>query len=212
MPRPRRYAPPDSILHVVNRGNDRKLLFGTRREYEDFLRLVARTKERAPMRLLAYCLMPNHWHLVLWPESARAVSAFCHRLCTIHSIRHRRKTNTIGHGHLYQGRYHSVVVESARQYYQVMRYVEANALRAGLVDRAQAWRWSSLADRTGADRGLLDAGPLPLPPGWADLVNQSLPQEVLEETRDLLRGTRRRNRRLLTSGAQNLHQNGWVGA
>lgn len=189
MPRPRRHAPPDSVLHVVNRSNDRRLLFGTDREYEDFLDLVAGTKGRSPIRLLAYCLMPNHWHMVVWPESARAVTAFCHRLCSMHAIRHRRGTNTIGHGHLYQGRYHSRIIESERQYYQVMRYVEANALRAGLVDRAQAWRWSSLAERIDTDRGLLDAGPVALPSGWVALVNESLPREVLVATRDLLHGS-----------------------
>ena len=140
MARPRRYTPPDSVLHLVNRGNDRKRLFEADREYEEFLRLVAEVKERCPMRLLAYCVMPNHWHMVVWPEPGQSVTAFCHRLCTIHAIRHRRETGTIGNGHLYQDRYHSFAIESERQYYAVMRYVEANGARSrpGRARRAVA--------------------------------------------------------------------------
>jgi putative transposase len=199
MPRPRRYTPPDSVLHLVNRGNDRKLLFEADREYEEFLRLVAATKERCPMRVLAYCLMTNHWHMVVWPGSAQSVSAFCHRLCTVHAIRHRRDTDTVGHGHLYQHRYHSFVIESERQYFTVMRYVEANAVRAGVVPEAHLWRWSSLAERGGVNRELLSPGPLPLPEGWVDLVNQSLPPDVLAETRARLRRTRPYDLRVIRS-------------
>ena len=115
MARPRRFTPPDSVLHLVNRGNDQKQLFGGAREYEEFLNLVAAVKVRCPMRLLAYCLMPNHWHMVVWPEPGQSVAAFCHRLCTIHAIRHRRETGTVGFGHLYQHRYHSFAIESERQ-------------------------------------------------------------------------------------------------
>jgi putative transposase len=190
MSRPRRYTPPGSVLHLVNRGNDRKLLFATDRAYEEFLSLVAATQERCPMRLLAYCLMPNHWHMVVWPNATQSVRAFCHRLCTVHAIRHRRDTGTVGHGHLYQHRYHSCAIESERQYFAVLRYVEANAMRAGLVPEAQLWRWSSLAERGGLHRDLLSPGPVPLPSQWASLVNEPLPLDVLEETRARLRRTR----------------------
>ncbi|MGE0464713.1 MAG: transposase [Vicinamibacterales bacterium] len=197
MPRSRRYTPPDSILHLVNRGNDRKRLFHADRDYEAFLELISETRTRCPMRLLAYCLMPNHWHMVVWPDAAQAVSAFCHRLCTVHALRHRRDTQTLGHGHLYQHRYHSFAVESERQYYLVMRYVEANPVRAGLVDQAQLWKWSSLAEREGCERGLLHPGPLPLPSGWAALVNEALPRETLDETRARLQRTKPYDLRVL---------------
>jgi putative transposase len=197
MPRPRRYTPSGSIQHLVNRGNDRKRLFETDREYEEFLTLIATTKERRPIRLLAYCLMPNHWHMVVWPESTESISAFCHRLCSVHAIRHRRDTDTVGHGHLYQHRYHSFAIESERQYFTVMRYVEANAVRARLVPEAHLWRWSSLAERGGVDRGLLAPGPLPLPDDWVDLVNESLSPDVLAETRARFHRTRPRGLRVI---------------
>lgn len=183
MPRPRRHVRPDAVLHVVNRGNDRKLLFSTPRHYDAFLDLIAEVKERCPLRILAYCLMPNHWHLVAWPSGAGDLSAFCHRLCCIHSIRHRRNTGTIGDGHVYQDRYHAFHVRSERHYFQVRRYVEANALRAGLVTRAEDWRWSSVHERAATRPRLLDAGPLPLPPNWIELVNEILPSDVLAALR-----------------------------
>ena len=126
------------------------------------------------------------------------MSAFCHRLCTIHAVRHRRETGTVGFGHLYQHRYHSFAIESERQYYAVMRYVEANAARSGLVALAEHWRWSSLAERCGPDRGLLAPGPLDLPKGWAALVNEGLPPDVLAETRARFHRTRPYDLRLLT--------------
>ena len=198
MPRPRRYTPADSVLHLVNRGNDRKRLFETAREYEEFLNVVAQVKARCPLRLLAYCIMPNHWHMVVWPEPKQSVAAFCHRLSTIHAIRHRRETGTVGHGHLYQDRYHSFAIESERQYFAVMRYVEANGARSGLVGRAEDWPWSSLAERCGTDRGLLAPGPLALPERWAALVNERLPDDVLAETRARFHQTRPIDLRRLT--------------
>lgn len=192
MPRPRRHTPPGSVLHVINRGNDRQRLFDTADDYEEFLKLMSWAKARSPVRILAYCLMINHWHQVLWPESGHAVSAFLHRLCTSHSIRRRKATGTVGEGHIYQSRYHSFAVVSERQYFNVLRYVEGNALRSGLVADARQWRWSSLAEREGRSRGLLDNGPLPLPPDWATLVNEGLPLPFLMETRDSVKRTRPR--------------------
>jgi putative transposase len=171
------------VLHLVNRGNDRKLLFTSPDEYEDFLGIIDAAKSRGRLRLIAYCLMPNHWHLLVWPETATDVSSFCHWVGSVHGLRHRRATQTIGRGHLYQDRYHSFAVESERQYYEVIRYVEANPVRAGLVAAAADWPWSSLTDRLRTRRGLLNLGPLPLPPEWETLVNQSLPQDVLDDLR-----------------------------
>jgi putative transposase len=184
MPRPQRIAPAGTVLHLVNRGNDRKVLFPTATEYEAFLTLLAETKRQCPLRILAYCLMPNHWHLVVWPAPGQQVVAFFHRLCTTHAVRHRRDTASIGEGHLYQGRYRSFAVESERQYYHVLRYVEGNALRAALVSRAEDWRWSSLPERLGQLRAVLDPGPLALPPDWVAHVNQRLPPEVLADLRE----------------------------
>lgn len=197
MPRPKRHVRPDAVLHLVNRGNDRKLLFASPPEYEDFLSLLAEVRNRCPLRLLGYCLMPNHWHLLVWPSGAGEVSSFCHRLSCVHSIRHRRKTGTTGEGHVYQDRYHAFEVRSERQYFEVLRYIEANAVRSGLVTRAEEWPWSSLHERYGVDRQLLVPGPLQLPTGWVELVNQLLPADVIATLRARRqRGTDADGRRL----------------
>ena len=186
MPRPKRFLPPDSVLHAINRGNDRRCLFDSSRDYGGFLELVAWAKQQTPMRILAYCLMPNHWHFVLWPETADAVSLFFHRLCTTHSIKRRRETGTIGQGHIYQNRYHGFVIESEAYYLRALRYVESNPLRAGLVSTAADWPWSSLQERLGERRSLIEDGPLRLPDNWAKSVEGSLPTDFLEDIRSRL--------------------------
>ena len=96
------------------------------------------------MRVLSWCLMPNHWHLVLWPREDGQLSRFMLRLCTAHVRRHFAHYQTSCGGHLYQGRFKSFPVQDDFHFLTVCRYVEANALRANLVGRAQDWRWGSL--------------------------------------------------------------------
>ncbi len=187
MPRAVRYSPPDSIHHVINRGNDRRCLFASPDDFAEFLGLMARAKGHCPIRVLAYCAMPNHWHLVLWPKQPQAMAAFLHRLCTAHSIRWRQSTGTVGQGHVYQHRYHAFLIESETYYFRALRYVEANPLRAGLVRSAAEWPWSSLAERRGAERGILDPGPLPLPKNWLDQVDACLSPEEIDDFHRRLR-------------------------
>ncbi|HVV99014.1 MAG TPA: transposase [Planctomycetaceae bacterium] len=96
------------------------------------------------MRVCGYCLMPNHWHLVLWPERDGDLAAFMLRLTVTHVTRWQRHEKQVGHGHVYQGRFKSFPVSSDEYFYQAVRYVERNALRAQLCRRAEQWRWSSL--------------------------------------------------------------------
>ena len=100
MPRSRRNSPPNCVQHLINRGNDRQCLYDSPEEFEEFLDLMRWAKGQCPIRIIAYVLMANHWHFVVWPEEKDSVSKFAHRLCTIHSIRRRRVTNTIGEGHI----------------------------------------------------------------------------------------------------------------
>lgn len=183
MPRPLRFLPAGSVHHVVNRGNDRRALFENTRDFEEFLELIAWAKRGATIRILAYVLMRNHWHFVVWPELAGQVESYFHLLTTTHAIRRRRITCTVGHGHIYQDRYHASGIWTERYYINVMRYVEANPLRANLVSAAEKWRWSSLYERLGRARGILDDGPLPLPVDWVEIVNAVQHQDVVEEIR-----------------------------
>ena len=175
---------PNTVLHVFNRGNERRELFTAAGDYERFLCLLAQTQERIGLRLLAYALMPNHWHLVAWPSCADELSRFMQRLCSTHASEIRTRTETMGRGYVYQGRYRAVPVRSVAHYLRLIRYVEANPLRAGLVPRAEEWPWSSLHERLGAVR-LIDAGPQPLPPldFWIAHVNRPMTPEEIAATR-----------------------------
>jgi putative transposase len=207
MPRAIRYSPGDSVHHVINRGNDRRCLFASPSDFAEFLDLIVWAKGCCPIRILAYCLMPNHWHMVLWPEEPKAMPSFLHRLCTTHSIRWRKSTGTVGEGHVYQHRYHAFLIESEAYYFRALTYVEANPVRAGLVSSAAEWSWSSLAERLGADRGILDPGPLKLPDNWSALVDQAMTPSELEDIHSKLRkhsptASRRKRKHAITARNQ----------
>jgi putative transposase len=175
MPRTARLAPGGMIFHVLNRGVGRMRLFLRDADFEAFERILAKTLETQPMRILSYALMPNHWHLVLWPQHEGDLGAFMQKLTITHARNWQEHRQRVGYGHLYQGRYKSFPVESDEHFYQVVRYVERNALRAGLVRQAENWRWSSLWRRlhgTPEEQALLSDWPLPQPRAWKQYLNQ----------------------------------------
>ncbi|MCE9554667.1 MAG: transposase [Planctomycetes bacterium] len=118
------------IYHVINRGVGRQQLFFQDGDYEAFERVIAETLEKRPMRILSYCLMPNHWHFVLWPEKEGDLGRFMQRLTVTHVTRWQKNYHCVGFGHAYQGRFKSFPVQADNYFYQVVRYVERNALRA----------------------------------------------------------------------------------
>jgi putative transposase len=181
-----RNLPAGTVVHVVNRGNDKKCLFPTARHFEEFLELVIWAKGLCPVRIVAYCIMSNHWHFVFWVEVEWDVSAFLHRLTTTHAKRFRQATQTVGQGHVYGDRFKSSTIYTERYYYNCLRYIEQNPLRAGLVNSAKDWRWSSLTERLGNHRGILDPDPVGIPEGWADLIEQKLPEGDVDEIRSSL--------------------------
>jgi putative transposase len=131
---------------VLNRSNGRQPLFCKEADYAAFERVIEESHAREPLRILAYCVMPNHWHWVVWPEPGadRRVSEFFRWLTVTHTQRWHAHYHTSGTGHLYQGRFKSFPVETDEHLYTVLRYVERNAVRADLVARAEEWRWSSV--------------------------------------------------------------------
>jgi putative transposase len=136
------------------------------------------------MLMLAYALMPNHFHFVLWPKRGVEISAFMQWFMNAHIRRHYRFGELWGTGHLYQGRYKAFPIQSDSHLLTVYRYVEANALRAHLVCRAEDWHWSSLARRTALDgRTIVGSSPIRRPDNWLDIVNEQL----LSSTSDMLR-------------------------
>ena len=147
MPRVGRAAVGGIIYHVINRGNGRQKLFHKPSDYDAFIALLAAVQAVVPMRILAICLMPNHWHLVLWPYRDGDLSRFMLRLTTAHVRRHHAHYHNEGGGHLYQGRFKSFPTQDDHHLLVLMRYVESNAVRAGLVQDAARWRWCSFTMR-----------------------------------------------------------------
>ncbi|HEY8751763.1 MAG TPA: transposase [Tepidisphaeraceae bacterium] len=182
MPRTARIAPGGVIFHVLNRGVGKLQLFRSRKDHEAFQRCLCQTQQAVPMRVLAYCVMSTHWHLVLWPRNDGDLARFMMRL----SIRHVRRwlihRNQVGTGHVYQGRYKSFAIQNDAHLSTVCRYVERNPLRAGLVKSSIAWDWSSAGQsRLPADQQIaLTALPRGKRRDWVQWVDQ--PQTAKEET------------------------------
>jgi putative transposase len=171
MPRRPRAASGGYVYHVLNRAVGRATLFDKPTDYLAFAKVLRQAQDWLPVRLLAYCVLPNHWHLVLWPAHDGDLSEHLRWLTVTHTQRWHAHRHTAGTGPLYQGRFKSFPVQEDDHLLTVCRYVERNALRAGLVARAEGWRWGSLYRRLHAGGPVLDPGPLPLPAGWLEYVN-----------------------------------------
>ena len=186
MPRTARRSPGGLIYHVINRAAGRRELFGDADDYAAFIRVLDRTLQATPMRVLGFCLMPNHWHLALWPARDGELARFMHRLTVTHVRRWLEHRHRVGQGSVYQGRFKSFPVQDDAHFTTLLRYVERNPLRAGLVSRAQAWRWSSLGQKpsTGPEASAvpliaIEPWPVSRPRNWTRWVNR--PQTPAEE-------------------------------
>lgn len=179
MPRVGRKLVDGLIYHVLNRGNDKKLIFADSFDYQTFIELIRSAAERHPINILAYCLMPNHFHMVVHVPVAAELGRNMHWLLTTHARRFRAVI--AGAGHVWQGRFKSLPVQSDHHLVTLLRYVEANPVRAGLVNSCVEWRWSSISERLGvkAMKGLLAPLPISLPSPWADFVDRSLHESEL---------------------------------
>jgi putative transposase len=188
------------VYHVLNRANAGLNIFRSKVEYAAFVEALAEAHARVPVRLLGFCLMEDHWHLLVWPRKNGDLSEFMRWLTVTHTRRWHSHRHAAGTGHLYQGRYRSFPVEPGASLRTVLKYIESNARRQKLVRKAEDWPWSSLAVRAGksvldAEKlklldHLLDQGPTPLPPGWTATVNGVLEDDDLKALRNSVqRGT-----------------------
>ncbi len=180
--------------HVLNRANGRLRLFKKDADFAAFERVLAEAHQRVPLRILGYTVMSNHWHFVVWPRQGQheQVSEFFRWLTVTHSQRWHAHHGTAGMGHVYQGRFKSFPIAADEYLLTVLRYVERNPLRAGLVEAAEDWRWGSLYRRvrgTEEERSLLAECPVPLGRLWVEHVNKPQTEAELAAIRcSLVRG------------------------
>jgi putative transposase len=191
MPRRTRFSTGGYVFHVLNRAAGRQTIFSTESDYFAFEQTLQQALRQVPTRLLSYCIMPSHWHLVLWPRNDGELSDYLHWLTVTHTQRWHAFHGTTGTGPLYQGRFKSFPVETDDHFFTVCRYVERNALRANLVAQAELWRWSSLwqwqNERCDVE---LHAWPLIRPCGWLEYVNAAQTEAELQALRrSVLRGS-----------------------
>ncbi|HTU68438.1 MAG TPA: transposase [Steroidobacteraceae bacterium] len=182
MPRTSRAIVGNYCYHVINRGNQKARVFHEPADYEQFLALLARAQQRLELPLISACLMPNHFHLVVRPCDGDDLARWMHWAFTTHVRWYHEKYDTTGR--VWQGRFKAFAAQEDHHLLSVMRYVERNALRANLVERAEDWEWSSLAWRREARPRLrLAQSPVSLPSYWRHYVNEPHTSVELAELR-----------------------------
>lgn len=185
MPRTARATEAGTVYHVLNRGNGRMRLFHKVGDFDAFEQVLKEGMERYPVELFTYCLMPNHWHLVVRPTTNESLGRWMAWVGVTHVRRHHEHYQCRGGGHLYQGRFKSFPVAEDEYFLTLCRYVEANPLRAGLVQRAEEWRWSGLSPHAQSGKGLtLTAWPVDRPACWKRWVSASMTMKELNEVRE----------------------------
>jgi putative transposase len=182
MARKTRFASPEFAHHVTNRRVDRQVLFREHVDYTAFRELLEEGTKRHQVRLFGFCAMPNHFHLLVQPDTDVALSEFMQWVTCSYACTFRQQTETVGNGHVFQRRFWNAPAYDEAAFIAMLRYVEANPSRAGLVERAEAWEWSSLTQRHVANR-ILSPLPVQLPRNWETFVNIPQPQRTLSRIR-----------------------------
>ncbi|OGI58224.1 hypothetical protein A3C60_00030 [Candidatus Nomurabacteria bacterium RIFCSPHIGHO2_02_FULL_37_45] len=175
----------NELYHIINRANARLPIFFEEEDFELFISILKEAEKKYNMRILAYCLMPNHFHLVLYPKQDNDLQKFMQWVTLTHTQRWHIKNRTIGSGHLYQGRYKSFLIEGDRHLLSVIRYVERNPLRAKIVKKAENWPFSSLSYKLfkGPKNEFLSEWPIPEPKDYLSFVNIPLSNKEEEAIR-----------------------------
>ncbi|MEK7063086.1 MAG: transposase [Patescibacteria group bacterium] len=186
MGRPPRIDLGNYLYHIINRANSRQTIFRTTKDYQHFETLLEEAQKKFDMRIVAYTIMPNHWHLFLYPKEEGDLSSFMQWLTLTHTQQYHAKTRTIGYGHIYQGRYKSFIVEKDPYFLTLLKYIERNPVRAKLANRVEDWHWGSGYRRmsgTEKEQQLLSESPVHLPKNYRTWVNTSESKKELESVR-----------------------------
>jgi putative transposase len=186
MPRSARVAPGGQVYHVFNRSVGKQRLFGNDSDFEAFERVMIEAHQRHPIRILSYTFLSDHWQFAVWPRKDGQLADFFRWLAHTHAMRRKRSRRKTGPGRLYQGRYKSFLVQRDENLLTVLRYLERTPLAAGLVERAQLWRFGSLYARTQGDpeiKSMLAPWPIERPLNWTARVNAPLSARDLERVK-----------------------------
>jgi putative transposase len=147
------------VYHALNRGNNRDKVFFKPGDFRFFLRALQQTKERYPFRLFGYCLMSNHFHLILEPAAGQNISRILQSLTVAHTWYYHKQRDCSGH--VWQGRFKSATIQADEHLLTVMRYVESNPLRAEMVSDLAVYPWSSyVVHGLGKRSELVDEAPV----------------------------------------------------
>lgn len=137
------------FVHAFTRGNNRARIFFDEFDYVEWLRMVARAGEIADWRCHSFCLMPNHYHLLLESSQAGLSRGMRHLNGAFAQRINRRYAST---GHVFEGPYRIELIQSEAHLLEVCRYIPRNPIRANLVARPENWRWSSYRALAGLER------------------------------------------------------------
>jgi len=180
MPRKPRHCPPGQVVHVCNRAVHRSQMFFHEFDYREVIKVLAEALQKYPVDLFAYCLMPNHWHLLLRARKPFAISKMLHWFSTKQSVRWRKMTQTTGAGAVYQNRFRSHLVIGGNAFLAVARYIERNPVSANLSSSPLHWKWSSASPENQIP---IDSWPFPKPKAWAKFLEQQVDEETLRQIR-----------------------------
>ena len=177
----------NQFYHVLNRANARLPIFKKEKDFEAFENILEEAKDKYSMRILSYCLMPNHWHFILHPRKDGDLNLFMQWLTLTHTQRWHAHYNSVGYGHLYQGRYKSFLIQNDQYLLTACKYVESNPFRANLTKKAEDWRWSSLWRRGHGNhkqKGLLSSWPIEISKDYIPSINILPNEKELEYIRE----------------------------
>jgi len=185
MARPLRITIPNLPFHILDRGNNRQVVFREEQDFIYFLKLLKKYKKELKFQLYHFCLMPNHIHFMVEPTLEGSLPKIMMRLTLAYSSFFNKKYR--GVGHVWQGRYKSSLIDKEDYFIQCGVYIELNPVRAGLVSRPEDWRWASYSFYAFGEinplmEGLIDVDPYYLKLGTTPQERQKNYRENLAMT------------------------------